>query len=838
MKKLRNKLILAGAYLAAFILALVLTCVIQNYGISGGGNRALASSLPSLYISTGDGIINEMNPYVTEIDCGYLRESVSVLDSSGQLAIGIKYNGSNALALKYRITNAANEYVVEEGDVAQSTSATGNSVYTLSLKNPLVNDREYCLTLILSDGDENTYYYYTRVISGEDYRVLEKLQFVWDFNKNTMNPDMSATIKTYLETSGLNDNSSFTNVNIYSSAEMVMWGDVSPSVTGSISTKIKYIRADAATIQLLYKVQIYEDANSYKEYYVDESYTIQLDNNVWHLKDFTRSLSEIPSEASFETSQDGIRLGVVSENTLGFITKTTKSGDVAVFSMDGRLWYYDVTNTMLTCVLELDVTGNFKGDYPYGMKALDIEEDGTLYFIVYGYMPQGVHEGENGIAVYIYSPELNITQEQAFIPSDRGYEVLKMDVDKLAFMNEDHQLYLCLNDIVYRIDYTSGQAREVIEQLDINNYKLSADGTMLAMPNSSDIHNATEILVYDLDSGEHKSISASGKVLRLFGFFRNDIVYGTADAADVYEDSVGSEIVPVDMVYIADQDLNVVREYSSPGKYIMGVKLEDSTVNISLATRTVKDGKTVYETAEGDYLVNNEPKTDADILLTTVYDNKMRNEIHISLPSGSIKTPLTREAVLKDEGDTVFEIDAPQNVSEKYYLYTGDGLYRDYTDIIDAIDACTKPTGMVVSESKQIVWQKSIRSEAYQMDFPGVAKGEIIPSIVKALCSYAEGNENPVIDSSMSLSQALSQGLSQHQVVSLRGLDLEDVLYFVYSDRPVVAQLRENEFVVIVGYNDMYLQIADPTTGEISDWNYEVYRKIFAEEGNIFLSYY
>ena len=124
------------------------------------------------------------------------------------------------------------------------------------------------------------------------------------------------------------------------------------------------------------------------------------------------------------------------------------------------------------------------------------------------------------------------------------------------------------------------------------------------------------------------------------------------------------------------------------------------------------------------------------------------------------------------------------------------------------------------------------------MSFPAITKGEIIPSIVQAICSYAEGNTETSVDGSMSLSQALGANLKNHQVVSLRGLSLDDVLYFVYSDRPVVAQLREDEFVIIVGYNSMYLQIADPTTGEVGDWNYAVYSEIFEEEGNIFLSYY
>ena len=75
-------------------------------------------------------------------------------------------------------------------------------------------------------------------------------------------------------------------------------------------------------------------------------------------------------------------------------------------------------------------------------------------------------------------------------------------------------------------------------------------------------------------------------------------------------------------------------------------------------------------------------------------------------------------------------------------------------------------------------------------------------------------------------------------MVSLRGLSLDDVLYFVYSDRLVVVQRQEGDFVIIVGYDPYYLQVADPSTGTVSDWNYEYFTDAFQEEGNIFLSYY
>ena len=91
-----------------------------------------------------------------------------------------------------------------------------------------------------------------------------------------------------------------------------------------------------------------------------------------------------------------------------------------------------------------------------------------------------------------------------------------------------------------------------------------------------------------------------------------------------------------------------------------------------------------------------------------------------------------------------------------------------------------------------------------------IEQGDPVTSIVRAICAYAENNSQVTVDPSMSLSQALSANLTQHQVVSLRGLSLDDVLYFVYSDRLVVVQRQEGDFVIIVGYDPYYLQVADP----------------------------
>ena len=66
-------------------------------------------------------------------------------------------------------------------------------------------------------------------------------------------------------------------------------------------------------------------------------------------------MNEIPG-STFDVSQGMLRLGVVPEASLGWLSETTDTGDAAVFVQDGRLWYYDVPNNMMTCVFDMDST--------------------------------------------------------------------------------------------------------------------------------------------------------------------------------------------------------------------------------------------------------------------------------------------------------------------------------------------------------------------------------------------------------------------------------------------------------------------------------------------------
>ncbi len=842
LKNWRKKIILAGVYILTFVIALLITCFFENLGIWSGNRAAETVGFPAVYVNYGGKLVNEMTAYTVPVDVSGLRDHITVVESDGALTFSLRENGQSIEKMTYKLTDDININVIEEGKVHEGDVSGGYQEYGMTVKTTLKADKEYCLTLTVTNDDGQEFHYHTRLLMGDDYRTMDKLNFMDTFFSYMFDESKGPVLSSYLETSAINDNMTFTHIDIYSTANSVLWGKMNVAQNGAIATRIKEITEDAVTLQLLYKVQVYSDSRTYTEFHVKDYYTFLWMEDRFHLKDFKRSMNEIPRNNTFAVSEEGLlKLGITSEETLNFISGETNNGYAAAFVMDGKLWHYDAADNVISCVFgqtEEYASRDFLGDYPYGVKPLRIDKNGKVYFLVYGYMCVGNHTGNNGVALYVYDASQNVVEEAAFIPSTRPWEMLKLDVERLSYMNEDHLLYLCLEGMVYRIDYVSGQVRHVIEQLDIENYRLSDDGTMIAVPNTTEVSDVTRIDVYYMDNGDEKSIDGNGQILKLLGYFGNDILYGTADMSNVYVDNDGTQIIPMDKIFIADRNLNAIREYDAGAKFITGVKLDGNTVQMTMAEMIYEDGQKRFVETEGDYLVNNQVMETGDVSLVTIYDDIRSNEIYVDYPSANKSDPISQVARMQEHRESVFEIDPPETKISKYYVYTGDGLYGEYTSLSDAILGCDRPTGTVISEEREIVWQKTGLQKELSTEAKKINEGEIITEITRMICGYAENNYEVSVNASMSILEALESNLTKHRVANLKGVSLEDALYFIYSNRPVIAMLRDGEYVVIVGYNRDYMQIADPTTGQVMDWNYRTYKKVFAEEGNVFMSYY
>ena len=100
------------------------------------------------------------------------------------------------------------------------------------------------------------------------------------------------------------------------------------------------------------------------------------------------------------------------------------------FVRNGNLWYYDLHSEKLNQVFSFvqDSTDYIRDYYDqHNIRIINIDNDGNIDFVVYGYMNCGDYEGRVGIILYSYDVKKNQINERIYLPLETSYQQLKED---------------------------------------------------------------------------------------------------------------------------------------------------------------------------------------------------------------------------------------------------------------------------------------------------------------------------------------------------------------------------------------------------------------------------
>jgi hypothetical protein len=193
------------------------------------------------------------------------------------------------------------------------------------------------------------------------------------------------------------------------------------------------------------------------EYYnVEEFYRLRYTPTRTYVLNFERRMNQIfRNENNFLLGNTGILLGI-RDNNVEY--QADDSGNCISFVQEGELWSYNRASHSITKVF------SFRGDEgidarenwnQHDIDIIQVDEAGSIAFVVSGYMNRGEHEGQVGVAVYHYDGISHTIEEEVFIPTNRSYEVLRAELGELKYVNEQKMFYFMLNDNVYKIDMNS-----------------------------------------------------------------------------------------------------------------------------------------------------------------------------------------------------------------------------------------------------------------------------------------------------------------------------------------------------------------------------------------------
>lgn len=797
-----------------------------------------ASTFPILYLQTGKHTVNTLHGYSSEIDSGKLRESITPLDASKSFTIKIQQNESKIRKLEYKLRDIANNKIIETNALSAFDTEDNYRTITIKINQALDTSTEYGFQITLTTNNSKKIHFYTRIkYYNSDFYLDEKLEFVTNFHNATFNNEKDFNISPYLEAT-TNEDSSFANVDIHSSESLIKWKKLNPKKVSEVVPVIKEINIETAAIYLTYFVQAETDSDL-EVYQVKEFYRVRYSGGRIYLLAFNRNMESIfdPDLVSLKRSE--FKIGVSNEKDLN-ITSSDSNTKFA-FVRNGSLWYYDLKTNKLTSVFSFAQTSN---DYlrelydQHDIKILKVDDDGNISFILYGYMNCGDYEGRVGILLYDYNAEDNRITERVYIPLTTTYQQLKEDLGDFSYVNSKNIFYFSLNDIVYAYNMASKRYDILTDNASRDNFTMLKEAKCFVWSNTNKNGKTKTITILDLDNSKELTVNApSGQSIVVLGTIDANLVYGFVKNKDIHESTTGDLVQPAYKLIISDCQGNILREYKAKNRYVISAEVEDNVIHLNRMQK--KNGK--FTEAKNDTIMNQKNTSAHSFELTTRITQRMLTENYISLPAGFVmeKKPelLATKCVMVTENTTLHLSNEDMTNSIKYYIYANGEITGSTTSAQKAITQADNQMGVVMDSNSHIVWErggKFLSKQLSNISYPSDTSSSI-KACTQMLLQAAQVTTSVSDLKGNSILSMLKEYLEQP--VSLTGCTVDEILYFVSGEKPVIGMLSNNHAVLITEYTSSTVSWLDPSTRRKTTVSINRAESMFGAAGCKFASY-
>lgn len=800
-------------------------------------------SLPYLTLTTQNIEMNRLYGYNGPIDEKIVRESLTPLDNSKKLHIKIHDGEVRLIKLQYDVLDKDTDEVYFSGAMNAISKDTKN--IELDLDYGFRTSTEYILSLTATTDTGRKVHYFTRLkYYSQDSFLKEKLAFAMQFHKDTFTKTKAEELEVYLEPDGTASNDSLATVNIKSSGELVTWGKLSPKKLSEPIPTVKEFNMETACFHLNYYVEG-TTASGKEVYHVNEFYRVRVAAGHSYLLNFERTL-----EAEFD-----VKLTSVQKNQLKIGITNDTGMDIMVcdklkqmfFAREGNLYCYDMgqeknTVTKLYSAFSENASYEYRQGGEQNIRLLKTDEEGNVYFAVYGYFPRGQYEGKVAIVLYEYVQEEKRLQELVYLPMDTTYQQLKQDFNDYGYVSERNIYYFLVANVVYSYNMESRRLTKIAENVTDTGFKIIRKSHCFVWSDSQKNGYGENLTVFNLETEEKVLIpkGSDSECIRLLDVINENVVYGYVKKSDITSTSAGEPLIPCYKLVIADATGKEVKKtYSSKKYYVTDVKVEGNVMTLSRVKRT---GKKKFEPISDDSILNQtEEKASAYGLKSRVTSGTL-TEWYIGFPPsfviGDVPSYQTVEDPFISSGRSVHldEVKVP-----KYYVYALGKITGSYEDPAEAIAKADEQMGVVVSGSHMVVWE---RSGSFLMNSIAGLEMKQESGKVSNLAACAgmvlKANHFSVDAEKMSAkNRSLYQMLGQYldEPVNLTGATLDQVLYFVSSGKYVIAMTGESTAVVIYGYDTKTVSVYNPANGKKETRSRTEIEKIFHDAGDKYVSY-
>lgn len=801
------------------------------------------ATYPVIYMKNNGMRINKLHGYQEDIKESYIRETITPLEEGRSISLEIQKFNREIDKISYEVRSVDGERLVESTPLHSFTDEGEHIAAVFSIKDLIEEKEEYNLTINLSVDSGETLKYYTRIIQAPDFYATEKLAFVKDFHEKTFNKEAAKDIAKYLESNSDGDNTNFNRVDIHSNFNQITWGDLVIDSRDDEIIDIKELDTQTGSFKLSYRAGI-SNGKEKMYYLVEEFYRVRYTADRIYLLDFVRTMNQLFDESADVFINNKIILGITDNNMELY---ESDGGNICVFVNQNKLYSYNVTDNKFAVIYGFYDKNNMDVRTLYDahrIKVLNVDETGNVQFLVYGYMNRGRHEGRVGVQVCRYSSVTNTVEEAAFLPYSKSFEVLKADIEQLSYVNRTNNLYLMLDNSVYKVDLENYNYETVVSNLREESYKTSSTNTMLVWQEGESPYSSRRLILMNLNTMELTPIEVGGEnCIAPLGFMGEDLIYGMARTEDIVEDSSGRILFPMYAVKIYNEVQGILKTYQQNDVYITDCRIESNQITFSRVMKT--ENETQYTATSDDYIVNNEVEQQGVNLLEVVptesYEKIIQIAVKSEINSKNLKILTPKEVLF--EGGREIALENEEMKTARYYVYGRDGIEKIYTDPGNAINDAASISGVVVGDDGAYVWKKGNRSIKNQiMKIQGELITEEKGSLAVCLDTILkfEGvsrNTEYFLERGDTAISILEEHLPDATVLDLSGCSLDSILYYVNRDIPVLALLSDGNAVLVIGFNELNTVLMDPQTGTVFKKGMNDSTKWFEENGNCFITY-
>ena len=455
-------------------------------------------------------------------------------------------------------------------------------------------------------------------------------------------------------------------------------------------------------------------------------------------------------------------------------------------------------------------------------------------------MNRGAHEGEVGITLYHYSSESKTVEEVMFIPYERSFGILKETLGELFYINSSDNLFFILDGTIYSVDLASKEYMTLASGLSMDSYAINKKGNMIAWQVENKAYESSTIKVLQLEPNkEFTTYAGENEKIRVLGFIEEDFIYGIAKDTDIVHSVNGSVDFYMSTLYILDNENQIAGSYAKEGIYFDSAEIRDNMIVLERAKRDLERNEFVK--IEEDYITNNvvteETLISASMIATEL--KKKENGINLFLATGDKRLVIdsTKEVILEEEKKLI--ITQKENTENDYFVYAKGEMMGIFNNPTEAIALADEQVGVVLDENGRYIWVRGNENSRIFLKDVSVIPQEnsIVASLDGMLLSGGVAvSSKELLDEGKSMIEIINGNL-ENRGIDLTGSSLNQVLYYVNKGKPVMGNIGENRYVLIVGYDSYNITILNPLSNETYKIGLKEGNDLFSKEGNVFLSY-